>query len=148
MQFGRRAQKNATLHRRARACPSPASARASPPPLTVGRGPVPRLRSCTRNSTIAGDRPPRYGEKTVCVTVGRGPVPRQRSRYEKITSLRFVGPKTHIVMMDIAGDRPPRYGRRKSPPFTVGRGPVPRLRSCTRNSTIAGDRPPRYGEKS
>ena len=32
-------------------------------PLTVGRGPVPRHRSCTRNLTLARDRPPRYGEK-------------------------------------------------------------------------------------
>ena len=33
-----------------------------PSPFTVGRGPVPRHRSGT--PTIAGDRPPRYGEKT------------------------------------------------------------------------------------
>ena len=26
--------------------------------------------------TLAGDRPPRYGEKNVPITVGRGPVPR------------------------------------------------------------------------
>ena len=28
---------------------------------------------------IAGDRPPRYGEKSVPLTVGRGPVPRRAS---------------------------------------------------------------------
>ena len=30
------------------------------PPFTVGRGPVPRHATCT--PTLAGDRPPRYGE--------------------------------------------------------------------------------------
>ena len=61
--------------------------------LTVGRGPVPRhaaiaeeTRSharvacegprATGPETIAGDRPPRYDEKTARLTVGRGPVPR------------------------------------------------------------------------
>ena len=76
--------------------------------LFVGRGPVPR--HATRIPTIAGDRPPRYGEKrmplrsrgtgpratglrTVPCTVGRGPVPRHAPR-----------------IPTIAGDRPPRYG--------------------------------------
>ena len=52
---------------------------------------------------IAGDRPPRYGEKNVPLTVGRGPVPRHATN---------------------AGDRPPRYGSgRGSPrhaPFGIG----------------------------
>ena len=54
------------------------------PPLTVGRGPVPR--QCSRTPMLAGDRPPRYGQirpngpKTPPLTVGRGPVPRHRSR--------------------------------------------------------------------
>ena len=30
---------------------------------------------------LAGDRPPRYGEKTPPFHVGRGPVPRHRSRH-------------------------------------------------------------------
>ena len=34
---------------------------------------------------LAGDRPPRYGEKTVRVTVARGPVPRHRSRTRNST---------------------------------------------------------------
>ena len=79
------------FHRRARACPSPCTGLSSKHPwplgcgrfpqrwrdrggqapalrkkrhsLTVVRGPVPRQRSCTRNPTLAGDRPPRYGEK-------------------------------------------------------------------------------------
>ena len=67
--------KKRLLHRSARACPSPAfSRKCNPtiagdrpprydkktPPLTVGRGPVPRHRP--RTPTLAGDRPPRYGE--------------------------------------------------------------------------------------
>ena len=53
---------------------------------TVGRGPVPRRASvaekhwlacsCRAGRMIAGDRPPRYGQKNVLLTVGRGPVPR------------------------------------------------------------------------
>ena len=49
---------------------------------------------------IAGDRPPRYGNRTVSfltekrpLTVGRGPVPRHAPVHRKL-----------------AGDRPPRYG--------------------------------------
>ena len=53
----------------------------------------------SRNPTIAGDRPPHYGEKKRHVTVGRGPVPRHRPR----TPAR-------------AGDRPPHYGG-KTPPL-------------------------------
>ena len=63
----------------------------------VGRGPVPRHAAVYR--MIAGDRPPRYGNRTVSepktgpLYVGRGPVPRRASVYRPI-----------------AGDRPPRYG--------------------------------------
>ena len=73
--FARHAYRHA--YRRARACPSPCPdlvkdrSSGSPDPervdgkktprITVGRGPVPRHRSHT--PTIAGDRPPRYGEK-------------------------------------------------------------------------------------
>ena len=63
----------------------PRYGRRKSPPFPVGRGPVPRHRSCTRNPTLAGDRPPRYGEKTSFL-VGRGPVPRHRPRYEKNVS--------------------------------------------------------------
>ena len=53
---------------------------------------------------IAGDRPPRYGEKnafrvaeqkTSPFTVGRGPVPRHAA-----------------IAPTLAGDRPPRYGEK------------------------------------
>ena len=82
-------------------------------PFIVGRGPVPR------HATIAGDRPPRYGNRTVFLaekrhplTVGRGPVPRHAPVYQTL-----------------AGDRPPRYGNR-----TVSwakNGPPPRrARAC------------------
>ena len=75
--------------------------------------------------------PPRCGEKkNADLHVGRGPVPRHRPRNPtragetrsdarvasegphttKKTSLRSVGPKTPLLMMEIAGDRPPRYG--------------------------------------
>ena len=66
--------------------------------LTVGRGPVPRHRSCPRTPTLAGDRPPRYGKKRP-LTVGRGPVPRHRSCPRNPT---------------LAGDRPTRYGKIKT----------------------------------
>ena len=36
----------------------------------------PRATVIHHHRTIAGDRPPRYGEKTPPLTVGRGPVPR------------------------------------------------------------------------
>ena len=57
--------------------------------VTVGRGPVPRHRACTRAPTLAGDRPPRYDKKRLL-----GPK----------------GPKTPLLTMELAGDRPPRYG--------------------------------------
>ena len=44
---------------------------------------------------IAGDRPPRYGEKNASFTVGRGPVPRHAA-----------------IAPTLAGDRSPRYGCR------------------------------------
>ena len=64
---------------------------------------------------FAGDRPPRYGEKTPPFDVGRGPVPRHRPRYGKTSLVLFrsVGPETPLLTMEIAGDRPPRYGARE-----------------------------------
>ena len=60
-----------------------------------------------RHATIAGDRPPRYGEKNVPHTVGRGPVP----RHATIAGYPVVrGPIRRRAT--IAGDRPPRYGAR------------------------------------
>ena len=52
---------------------------------------------------IAGDRPPRYGEKTPPLTVGRGTGPRHASCYGK-TSLRSYGPKKHNLTIDNAGE--------------------------------------------
>ena len=104
--------------------------------VSVGRGPVPRHRSGTRHSTIAGDRPPRYGEKNASLHVGRGPVPRRAAVYRTI-----------------AGDRPPRYGEndgfRYRRAWALGchtriRAGFPRRAAVYRK--IAGDRPPRYGE--
>ena len=129
------------FYRRARACPSPCQSpgaefarqeqdfhdlqdlqdveaapfcRARAPALARSGSGDPELQMGGR--TIAGDRPPRYGNLGVFI-VGRGPVPRHAA---------------------FAGDRPPRYGNLGV--FIVGRGPVPR------HATIAGDRPPRYGD--
>ena len=55
--------------------------------------------------TLAGDRPPRYGEKSVPYTVGRGPVPRRASIGTGNGWLAF----GFRVGRTIAGDRPPRY---------------------------------------
>ena len=68
-------------------------------PFIVGRGPVPR--QCSRNLTIAGDRPPRYGRR-------KSPFHR---RARACPSPAFRPSRTPTI----AGDRPPRYGRRKSP---------------------------------
>ena len=90
-------------------------------PLTVGRGPVPRHRPC--NPMLAGDRPPRGGEKTACVPVGLGPSHATRAcERVSLAIVRTPGPvsqdrliltysgETHIGTMEFAGDRPPRYG--------------------------------------
>ena len=83
------------FHRRARACPSPCLG--SERETALGGG------WFSRRSTLAGDRPPRYDEKTArhrraralgCHTRIRAGFPRHRPR----TPTR-------------AGDRPPRYGK-------------------------------------
>ena len=81
-------------------------------PFIVGRGPVPRQHP--RNPTLAGDRPPRYGEKRY-FTVGRGPKPYGNpGRFFYRRSVRdqaspndglFQGP-------GMARDRPSPYGNR------------------------------------
>ena len=134
---------------------------------------------------IAGDRPPRYGEKnaTPPLTVGRGPVPRHPSRNSTIAGetrsdarMASEGPRTtkkitplhrraracpspafdlhadsvgqdrliltrlrsgdrklqrgeiHIGTMDNAGDRPPRYEKKRPPPHRRARAcPSPSL---------------------
>ena len=116
--------KNAALSRRARACPSPSS--------------------CTRNPTLAGDRPPRYEKKRHPFTVGRGPVPRHRSGVRTPHPCRSRSPdpdlfvirrsqttdgETYIVTMEIAGDRPPRYEKKRLPHRRAGACPSP---SCVK----------------
>ena len=51
---------------------------------------------------IAGDRPPRYGEKNVPLTVGRGPVPRRAS----IRETAFVGMRFSRRSSDRGGQAP------------------------------------------
>ena len=166
-------RKNAFPHRRARACPSPVRldtgrlhhpCRSGSPdpdlfvirrsqtteernvPLTVGRGPVPRQRSCAR-ACRAGlpdldpfviRRSQTTEERNVPLTVGRGPVPRQRSCAR---ACRAGLPDLDPFVIR----RSQTTEERNVPPLTVGRGPVPRHRS--RNPTLAGDRPPRYDKK-
>ena len=135
---GQRRQK-ASLHRRARACPSPSFALRKN--VSCSLQVLKHLKRHRLTMANAGDRPPRYDEKTPSLHVGRGPVPRHRfadrphhlcrsrspdpelfvirrsqttERGErKKTSLvlfRSVGPKTPLLPMELAGDRPPRYG--------------------------------------
>ena len=93
------------------------------PRMLVGRGPVPR------HAAIAGDRPPRYGEKT--------PLHRRARACPSPCSDRGGNPLG--CACGIRG--PPRYVTKQAH-LSVGRGPVPR------HAPLAGDRPPRYGEKT
>ena len=72
-----RTHKKRPGYRRARACPSPCTDRRGDiaKKIETGRALLP--------TTIAGDRPPRYGRRNARITVGRGPVPRQRSCTKK-----------------------------------------------------------------
>ena len=109
----------------------------------------PRHRACTRNPTLAGDRPPRYDKKTPPLTVGRwenlslasvrvpGPVSQNRLKFWHLPSdldmfvirrSQTIDGETHIVTIDNARARQPRYDKNATP-LTVGRGPVPRHRS-------------------
>ena len=107
--------------RRARACPSPLHVTHTVP-RAVGRGPVPR------HAAIAGDRPPRYGEKNV--------MSYRRAR-------ACPSPCPDLVKNRSSGaPAPERVDGKKTPRITVGRGPVPR------HAAIAGDRPPRYGNRN
>ena len=123
-----------------------------PPALVpVGRGPVPRHALGPR--AIAGDRPPRYGPRTVFLSVGRGPVPRHAVSVTETAWALWAADGFRADRV-LAGDRPPRYGasggfrcrRRKTHLLSVGRGPVPRHALGPR--AIAGDRPPRYGPRT
>ena len=58
------------------------------PPLTVGRGPVPRHRSRARPCKSGSPNPDLFVIRRAQTTAG----------------------ETHIMTMEIAGDRPPRYG--------------------------------------
>ena len=75
----------------------------------------------SRRSVIAGDRPPRYGPRTVFSLRRARACPSPCYRLGK-------GPWSAFVFRAgraIAGDRPPRYGPR-TVFLSVGRGPVPR----------------------
>ena len=101
----------ASLNRRAGACPPP----------------------CPGRGEIARDRPSRYGRRSgLPFTVGRGPVPRRARdamnvREGQALALRLSGKCSGARA--IARDRPSRYGMRSRLLLTVGRGPVPR-RAC------------------
>ena len=95
-----------SLHRRARACPSPAFMHAH----SNDRGGNPLGCACG----IRG--PPRSGCRgRLPFTVGRGPVPRHASRCEKNVSCSLLvlkDLKRYLLTMEIAGDRPPRYDKK------------------------------------
>ena len=59
------------------------------PAFTVGRGPVPR------HAAIAGDRPPRYGEKNAFLHVGRGPSDATRAGERVPLAMRFAVRSPH-----------------------------------------------------
>ena len=95
-------------------------------PRPVGRGPVPR------HAAIAGDRPPRYGNRNGSFL--------RRAR-------ACPSPCPDLVKDRSSGSPDSeRVDGKKTARVTVGRGPVPRHRSHT--PTIAGDRPPRYGNRN
>ena len=135
------------FYRRARACPSPcyrarARSRGTGPRATVGEAaPSRRARACpspcpSGARTLAGDRPPRYGEKNVPFHRRARACPSPCHRSEGKRPGSAFGFRAGRAL---AGDRPPRYGK-KTPPLHVGRGPVPRHRSGTR--AFAGARAP------
>ncbi len=84
------------------------------PLCIVGRGPVPRhaafAREVPRQTTIAGDRHPRYG--------ARAPLYRRAWALGCHTRMRAGSPRHATIAREvprqttIAGDRPPRYGTR------------------------------------
>ena len=62
----------------------------------------------------AGDRPPRYGEKTAPFHVGRGPVPRHAAVYRKLAGetrsdarMASEGPRATVIVATV-----PRRGYR------------------------------------
>ena len=68
----------------------------------------------------AGDRPPRYGEKTSSFHVGRGPVPRHAEVYRKIagetrSDARMEtseGPRATVIVAAVRRGPVPRRGYR------------------------------------
>ena len=89
---------------------------------------------------LAGDRPPRYGEKSVPFTVGRGPVPRRASGEE--TAL--AGVRFSRGSCARGGQAPALRARRGSPRHAPFGSRSPNY-SHWGPRAIAGDRPPRYG---
>ena len=80
-------------------------------PFTVGRGPVPRRAWVYRS--LAGDRPPRYGEKQV---------------YRSLAGDR--PPRYGMPGRFFAGDRPPRYGEAGVSLQSIKASYVNTLNSC------------------
>ena len=126
-------------HEHARGFPSPCLIAV----FTVGRGPVPRhapvcaatIRGLwtadvfRSGCEIAGDRPPRYDEKTILRSVEpktmrpkkRSPHRRARACPSPCPGLRSNHPCLWAVGVfrrdrEIAGDRPPRYGEKNASP--------------------------------
>ena len=97
--------------------------------------------------TLAGDRPPRYGEKTPPLHVGRWENLSLAS-VRAIQRSRGTGPRA-TVEITLAGDRPPRYGekwgiagRRDLPVsmFLSGQGCPSYPKRCTPVGETSGSR--------
>ena len=126
------------------------------------RGTGPRatvIKAAAPHPTIAGDRPPRYGEKTSPLTVGRGPVPRQRSiaRSPLLSSPSVVQDRLILTRFGSGcsrttegessarpndrGGQAPALRLSRPPPLTVGRGPVPRHAAISAEPSRQKSRP-------
>ena len=131
-------------------------------PFTVGRGPVPRHRSCTRNPTRAGACPPRYEKITPAFhrrAVGK-PVPRQRPRARPCKSgspdsdpfvirrAQTTAGETHIVTMDNTGDRPRTTGTSRPGGLSYGNIASIKTGTARRQEKIETRRSPLPGKTS
>ena len=86
----------------------------------------------SRNPTIAGDRPPRYGEKTVSCNDRGGEAPRydEKTAPSPIQRSRGTGPRATVkktVSCTDRGGEAPRYDEKTAPsPLHQSRGTGPR----------------------
>ena len=110
-------RKKTPLHRRARACPSPCGDRETGP------------RHRSRHPTIAGDRPPRYGEKKrrpfTERSRGTGPRATIKKRRPFTERSRGTGPrptKKNAAMLRRAGACPPPCGDREGQALALRKG--------------------------